>query len=1112
MAYSKIVQELSRMRPEIITGVVLADNRNIPHLPLELQQGVPANVGAAKLSNAQTLTTGQQPTSYPRPTGRARTFEEVLESLFTEDQTKVPSHYSRRDHWLNYYLSTYADRSGFTGKHNGFADQNFRQNRTIQDFYALALGHFDELRNDARINLICHPNNRHRDAALREAIKRNTERGNCFKVENPEKTQTQTETETWAALLAESDVRTRLLNMAKTKPEILTFFLKHTEFKDLKELNEFITQASTAYLDLRIGLSGMETSVRHYIEFLNTLTIHNRLLFLQSCHPLNKFVWDQIPKLELFTVSQAQRILLDLPTESRAVLIKAIRETPEKLLSEYLVESKTPFTLIHFLKLCEKNGITPSDAHFVRVQCDHFSFEDFIAFATPFYHADDAEGINGVLACFFNYFMLHPEELLKKTEEEKETKPTKFFVTRLQQAFKRHATHNTFSLRALYQDNSTFQNIVAFARAIAGSKVTHTADAVYQEFLRSDQDVAPVLRVENAAGETHTVRIDTQESFIVTTTRGGDKTAQLPAQSRDSILTLGYEALSRGDYSTAASSFCLALSIRMDSNLLEATQELITQKKLVKFYPTLANLIYTLLDEINYSLQTGETHQEQVAVAEASIAPSIAAEATMGIVIEDALSKKLTQFSTIVTHLLILSRIQQLQTTRATQCFDRLYQFTLNYRRSALHDTTLFSIWKKLCYLLAPTEQLQALFFCASYLPETQRATEERAIAQAFERLRMIAELPLTHSDTLIETQLVLLLLHYSPSDLQKTVTSSFPTGEKHNVRLFLENLLKTALTLDTLETFAQSILQKIETSIPSLFLPIGQETPYEARMKFERDLQALLLTVFINIVDANNEDAMRVLYQRFYTPTSTISTHVKQTILQKLLATTTNPSVRFILSGKEKELFDHLVGQTHAPLPAPLPTKERACYNGLLQAMADTGNLQGMALLGALGANIEQSTMHTSLLEQCILRANHAGLLANDAASRGITALIDRLSPERKRYLFHSLLSGKNHYQLPNWLFTVLLDHLPECQKTSSITALFNTLIDEQNWDEAETLLNHQANVIKLSHLITQLQTLRTSERNSARINELLAIVENTTAHITPKQAYYCHLMKKQP
>lgn len=341
---------------------------------------------------------------------------------------------SRMDHWLNFFLSDCKNNQKFEEGVGGFLPDrtpDFRYldpenkkytKKTLDDFFKLAFQHLKLLTPEALINLMLISIAKGKMYVLTTVYSPSLSYGyNCPLEFSYHYGLTK---ENWVWLLKKPPVISILLGWcAQGHDSLLAFILGHRTFS-IDQLNELIdaTRCEILRTEKNKGIS-----LRTYIEFLNYLSVENRQAFLESKHPYGLDVWCVIPKLEKFTVADAKKQITKLlkrrEIKSNERLRNLIMDIPPATaalpLNAFLEANELPFTLQSFVDM---RGDLLSVNDFVRVNCDEFTIDFFIAQVRrilSFYSETGLKNpeamikIDGLLACFFNFLMLHAEDFLR---------------------------------------------------------------------------------------------------------------------------------------------------------------------------------------------------------------------------------------------------------------------------------------------------------------------------------------------------------------------------------------------------------------------------------------------------------------------------------------------------------------------------------------------------------------------------------------------------------------------------------------------------------------------------------------------------------------------------
>ena len=1043
-------------------------NENTPQqeVALTIQPALPQNVAYTTLSTVPRIA-GEKPNSYDFIAGSSISYEIALQRFFSND----PENLKNKKHWFNMFFSHAANRFGFIpAKHAnqegyfGLGDE--LEGRPLTDFYTETLLFFDLLNNDARANVVCHKKNRSREKALEKLI------ATGFLLEQPATTLEESNQKCWANLIHDTsvDVRNRLLKLALNIPEALTLLLTYDGIQHINELNHIIENSNIFHI--QVGRVQSETSLRDYIESLNRLTPKTRLLCLKSKNPLTQSVWTQIPKLEEFTVEQARTVLLKKIEDRsrRASLATELAQFPEKKLDVYLAETKTSFTFSDFLSMCEQQGISLKQKQLVRVNCDDFSLTDFIYFLEPLSIEKDEQKVNGLIACFFNYFMTNHAELMQTL------KSNKLFYAK------------AILLSELLEINQTFQIVVAFAeKKLTQPLISYEFDPVTSEYKK--MNTAAPEQTDSARLIFTNVRV-TEEEYVITTTPGGDMNGKIPMETRESLLSLANTAKKQGEYNLAASYYCLALNLKADPVLLAETADLIITKEITLKFSHITSEILAHINTLYGELSRVITTTPVLVAQPLSAGSDVVASAVMA----QNFSSRQTHAETyleIMNFLIKLISLDKNSPHYWSVFYDKLSRFTdelLEAKVAHFYQHTLYQLWLQTSnYLRSDQDTLSALTKALLFSNKEHSdqdlshrlSSEEREVKTAFKAWRKNCG---TYLSTLALEDFFLLEASLTKFEkLKNILTSTHYFTKKEDIRQRQRILLNLPLTLKNIDIFFTKFLEKAQT-----YCPCTQE-----KLDNFYDLTLLIYKIQNKNLDINNENIARELYHQFHT-----SQQDEQSIAYTLLKEwikEANPMAKFILRGEENNLreqyanpqfvFVQQENESHYP---------GKWYRALLKEMATNGNCH--ALLDLI---INKRCFARTLVKDKCASLLDFMLNTNHTENFIITlnVILFRLSDDERQSLFQATITPSFQKKFRNiMLYFQICERIAETFTGNHLALAINELFSvslRKSWEFAIQLITgkHHA-LIDIARLVNALK-ISINENSVANIRLLLELLD---------------------
>lgn len=972
-------------------------------------------------------------------TGNA-SVESVIQQIFSTNQADI----SNKTHWLNSFLSHAADRQGFkagayANTENKFHTWYFGKDRNLSDFYREALKSFKVLNNDARINLVCHPksliNKRNGDIISanlsgNDALEKLVEIG--FLAEEGE-TEEATNTRYWQYLLNDQsltirqqlfEIRDRIMKYAIEKPFIFSALLTANAFLNEKEINSILDNAT--YFDLRVGRTKVESSLRDYIEFLNTLSPKTRLIFLKSKHPLNQPAWVQIPKLEEFTVAQAKKTLLKKTDRGlRTSLSVRLEEKHSQPLNIYLSETNTTFTFADFLSMCEQSDISLKQNQLVRINCDNFSLEDFILFAKPFMSAEDEPGVNGVIACFFNYFMQNVNVLLQVLNHQDKMNEQRRFLMRL------------------LESNQTFQAVVSFAeKKSLHIQQGYQFDPVFLEYV-------PVTTLQAEGRLAHDAPVFTptrisNEEYVITTTRGGNLTDKLPPVSRESLLNWAEQARTEKRFDAAAKFYCQALTIQADPILLLQTTDFIIEKKLTQKFKLITtevlNHIQLLYGELSRDISNAFA---SATLAETTTFSPVLYPITVASIIPPH-QARINIYLELLDYLTRLSKIEVTAADHWSVFYDRLLQFTDNLvaiNQTHFHHLELHQLWIEIVNHVQNDHQtLTALTYALQFSGNESKKT----IKAAFKAWRKTCDTNLSAAEA--EMFFLLEACLSKTSKLENILSSWYFRKSREDARrqTILTNL---PVTLENIDDFFARFIENIEK--------------YNT---LDDDQKINLRKLFILLYKKKNEDVniddelmARRLFQQYARSTRSVNS-IATTLIREWILKTTDSTARFILEGQENQLrvqyndrcfqFSETLNRNEQDHPGKI-------YRTLLKEMAIQGNENAVLDL----------IFRKNCFAKTLLKENGRFLLSlittmtnQEDRLKTLEKLMPEFTEKEQQFVFDIFMRSEPVRHLASHAYFEICQCLANTVTTNRaacINALFSKSLQLRNYDFANSLVS---------------------------------------------------------
>lgn len=529
---------------------------------LQVNPSIPRNIMLLTSQRDLHLSSGFAPDLTPIPTGPSASWQSIEDELWNNNNPE------RMKYWLNYFFSV-EDRCD---KDQFLMPFSFpRKDR--EDLYTLANKHKDILKNTSKSFLLMHRGKYVDDLVI----------GEQYKTFLPK--------ETWIWMFTEGlHFRKHVLEKAKSNPLFLNFYLEHTNIK-LCELNELLRDVK--YDDYRLGKTSLTITPKAWVEYLNQLPEQTRLAFVMSKHPHNQnLTWRQIPKLWNFTYQDANKIL---ERRSRFLAFKTRLTAEPEIASEslshqnqpldrYLEEKNIPFSSTDFLAM---RGEEIKRDDFLRVNCDHYSFNDFTKIIEPEVNQQNVTNINGILASFFNVLMKNPYPLLSAVDWRDEP------------GARCEHSHPAALMVKLSATSETFNEVVRCARFAKEGLAANASQQLAKE------NVGVVVLEGEQGKRWYNV---SQQEFVITDGGSASQSA-VPSENYQALINSAKLSMQAGNFACAARDYCIALAIQQMPSILEETFHMIISHRITALHSTIALRLGSYIDGLfthlnNMSLTT----------------------------------------------------------------------------------------------------------------------------------------------------------------------------------------------------------------------------------------------------------------------------------------------------------------------------------------------------------------------------------------------------------------------------------------------------------------------------------------------------------------------------
>lgn len=786
-------------------------------------------------------------------------------------------------------------------------------------------------------------------------------------------------------------VRSALLKEAKINPGALSLFLKVCEFKDVQELNDLLDQHSGS--DFRLGRSRVDVKPLEYIQFLNSLSPKNKLIFLKSKHPLNQFVWQRFVKRDLFKAEIAEPFFKK--QEIKAARVKKESATFDGLehhgedSQAMKEESRFQLTLEQYLALTgfdfpeeefrKARGEELKRSDFERIDAVGLTLEDFIVLVTPYVKdmenperfSENLSKVSVIIDSFFDYFMREPELLIQVFEGE---------------------TKNEM-LTALYQNCPAFFETVNFARKAAEiqrsrdntSGVAYTGEGHYAR--ASVQEYVPRKDGMHAEGGLQALNYDgliesAKNSFAHATAKRDEARAALPEKMtqipkidkgkpkakeamriENAKRQLEREAQSVGGLDAEFAIFEVVTALNLKHDVDEdVLMVLFMLKKFpnagVKHLDGIKRILNAVLIDLSdhFSALEGKTIDNLLDKMD-SIVKVLGGIKACGFFSEylDQIQKQLDILSKIFDGV----ELNGGQKKRLFDFYQKLSDFAENKRQK--FDIKFYS----LRYATAPAQKIKL-----------QK-----------ELIGMI-NVSVVRNDMATKQLFVLNLLTYSLKDLKGRVSDKAYRDESIELVELRGVLRGFSVSVESIQRDFESICKLVEENMPYVMLP--------DREQFNKELSELLCEIGCFQFDPKNVESARTAYAK----TKGIDRPELTSALLKAQAEKAKKSgeheTYFVVSGEEDSLRQKLESEGEKPVLPKLKSSEEAKkYHQLLIEVAAKGDLELFGIFISAGIPYDYRVNGEAILNKLVKAAFYYHSNSEDKRISLIKGLVEDVLPK---------------------------------------------------------------------------------------------------------------------